>query len=276
MKKISASIVVYKTPTDILQKTLQSCLESKGIALKLYVVDNSPTDQAKELCTDSRIEYVHNGNNLGFGKAHNLILNQTIDEYKYHIVINPDVYFESDVIEKLYDFMEQDEEIGHIMPKVLNPNGKTQFLCKLLPTPSNLITRRFLNFWKSKLERSNYDYEMHFADYNSTMNVPFLSGCFMFLRTNALKKVGFFDERLFLYTEDTDLTRRIHRHYKTMFYPKATICHHHAKGSYKEPKLLWHNIQSSITYFNKWGWINDSERELINRRTMLQYNTQSN
>lgn len=271
MKDISASIVVYKTPTDILAKTLKSCLDSRGVNLKLYVIDNSPTDEAKALCTDHRIEYIHNETNLGFGKAHNMVLSKVVHDYDYHIVINPDVYFDDSAIERLYGFMESDHEVGHVMPKVLNPDGTTQFLCKLLPSPINLIRRRFLSFWKSRLERSDYNYEMRFTDYNDVMNVPFLSGCFMFLRTEALKTVGFFDERMFLYTEDTDLTRRIHRQFKTIFFPGATICHHHAKGSYKEPRLLWHNIKSSIAYFNKWGWIYDSERKLINRHALLKY-----
>ncbi|MEL7003068.1 MAG: glycosyltransferase [Bacteroidota bacterium] len=179
-------------------------------------------------------------------------------------------------MEKLYDFMETDEEIGQLMPKVLDPSGSLQHLCKLLPSPCNLVMRRFLSFMKKRLAKSNYNYEMRFSDYNSVMNVPFLSGCFMFFRTATLKQVGFFDERLFLYTEDTDLTRRMHRYNKTVFFPDAAIYHHHAKGSYKEPKLLWHNIKSTITYFNKWGWMNDTEREIINRRATLQYSSNLN
>ena len=276
MKSLSVSIVVYKNPPEILSKTLKSCLNSKGVSLKLFVIDNSPTDEARKLCQHPKIEYIHNTSNIGFGKAHNIALSKVIDHFKYHIVINPDVYFDPDVLEKLYDFMETDEEIGQLMPKVLDPNGSLQHLCKLLPSPYNLIMRRFLGFWKTELEKSNYRYEMRFSDYNSIMNVPFLSGCFMFFRTATLKEVGFFDERLFLYTEDTDLTRRMHRFNKTIFYPEATIYHHHAKGSYKEPKLLWHNIKSTISYFNKWGWINDSERELINRRATFQYSQNVN
>ena len=102
------------------------------------------------------------------------------------------------------------------------------------------------------------------------MDVPFLSGCFMFLRTEALKKVGLFDEQFFLYTEDADLSRRIHKHYRTVYYPQVTIYHYHQRGSYRNFWLMWCNIKSAIRYFNKWGWAYDRERELFNRRTIQQ------
>jgi GT2 family glycosyltransferase len=157
------------------------------------------------------------------------------------------------------------------MPRVLYPDGRLQYLCKLLPTPKTLIVRRFLASLKSTLQRENFRYELQSSGYDKILDVPFLSGCFMFLRTEALRKVGLFDERFFLYTEDADLTRRIHRHYRTVFFPEATIYHHHARGSYKTPWLLWCNILSAIRYFNKWGWVRDAERDRFNRKTLLQF-----
>ena len=67
-----------------------------------------------------------------------------------------------------------------------------------------------------------------------------LSGCFMMLRNNCLKKIGLFDEDIFLYTEDIDLTRRMHKHFRTVYYPGASIYHVHERGSYHNPKTLIH------------------------------------
>ena len=66
---------------------------------------------------------------------------------------------------------------------------------------------------------------MRFADYESEMNVPYLSGCFMFLRKSVIEEVGVFDEGIFMYGEDTDLNRRIYQKHRTMYYPKVTITH---------------------------------------------------
>jgi GT2 family glycosyltransferase len=269
MKDLSASIVVYKNAVEILEKTIQSFLRST-LDSKLYIVDTSPTDRLKTLVNDPRIIYRFNNKNVGFGSGHNTILREILNDTKYHIIMNPDVYFEEGVIQKLYTFMNQHSEIGQLMPKVLYPDGRLQPRCKLLPTPQTLIKRPFFNFNKSSLERENYRYELRFSGYDKIMDVPFLSGCFMFLRTEALKKVGLFDERFFLYTEDADLSRRIHKHYRTVYFPQATIYHHYQRGSYQTFWLTWCNIKSAIRYFNKWGWLNDSEREFFNQRTIQQ------
>jgi GT2 family glycosyltransferase len=167
--------------------------------------------------------------------------------------------------------MQTNDQVGLVMPKVLYPDGRLQPLCKLLPSPFTLFFRRFIRFNPTWLNRMNHWYEMHFSGYDKVMDVPFLSGCFMFLRMEALRKVGLFDEQIFLYTEDTDLTRRIHKHFRTMFFPEATIYHYHQRGSYKNWTILMYHMFSAIKYFNKWGWFNDSEREDINQRILLKF-----
>ena len=201
---------------------------------------------------------------MGYGKAHNIAIRKSIKENaKYHVVMNPDIYFEKGVIEKLYEYMESNQEVGLAMPKVLYFNGDVQYLAKLLPTPFDLFLRRFVPFNFLKEKRSE-KYELRFTGYNDIMEVPFLSGCFMFLRVKVLKEVGLFDENFFMYLEDIDLSRRIHQKYKTIFYPKVNVYHEYEKGSYKSLKLLIYHVRSAIYYFNKWGWIFDKERKKIN------------
>ncbi|MEZ0322734.1 MAG: glycosyltransferase family 2 protein, partial [Hydrogenothermaceae bacterium] len=198
-------------------------------------------------------------------------LRKSIEEnIPYHLVLNPDVYFGDGVLEELYNFMEANQDVGLVMPKVLYPNGEIQYLCKLLPTPIDVFGRRFLNFGPLKkfVEKRNYIYELRFTGYNKIMDVPYLSGCFMFLRTETLKEVGLFDEKIFMYFEDTDLSRRIHKKYRTVYYPNVHIYHEYAKGSYKSKKLLMYHIQSAIYYFNKWGWVFDKEREEVNKKIL--------
>jgi hypothetical protein len=184
------------------------------------------------------------------------------------------VYFGEGALEELYDFMEKNKDIGLVMPKILYPSGEIQYLCKLLPTPFDLFGRRFLNFqpFKNYIEKRNEIYELRFTGYDKIMEVPYLSGCFMFLRTSVLEKVGLFDENIFMYLEDTDLSRRIHKVAKTVFYPNTYIYHEYEKGSYKNWKLLTYHIKSAIYYFNKWGWVFDKERNQMNNRARLKLN----
>jgi GT2 family glycosyltransferase len=268
MEQINASIVLYHNEKEQLRKIIESFFDTK-LKVKLYLIDNSSNDDLKELLNiDNRIEYMFNNANLGYGKAHNIAIRKSIEEnIPYHIVLNPDIYFENNVLEELYDYMQSHKDIGNIMPKILYPDGEIQYLAKLLPTPIDLILRRFIPLQKWK-EKRNEKYELRFTQYDKIMNIPSLSGCFMFLRTDTLKKVGLFDENIFMYLEDNDLNRRIHNRYKTIFYPKVSIIHFYEKESYVNKKLLFYHIKSAIYYFNKWGWFFDKERVYINKQTL--------
>jgi len=269
--QITSSIAVYNTDYDKLKKAINSFLSS-DLKIKLYVIDNSPTDILKESINDKRIIYLHNDTNVGFGAAHNIAIKKTINNSKYHLVLNPDVYFNNGILAKIYNFMEKNNNIGALMPKVFYPDGSLQYLCKLLPTPYDWIGRRFSPF-KKILDQRNKLFELRFTGYNKTIDIPYLSGCFMFIRANALKKVGLFDEKIFMYGEDTDICRRfIKLGYRTVFYPEATIFHEFQKGSHKSLRLTFIGLKSAIYYFNKWGWFIDNERCNINRETLHQLN----
>jgi GT2 family glycosyltransferase len=215
MTQINGSIVLYHNEKEQLIKAIGSFLNT-SLDVKLYLVDNSSNDALKDLeKLDERIEYIFNNANLGYGSAHNIAMQKSIEDgVSYHLVLNPDIYFDSGVLEKLFDYMETNKDTGNIIPQVRYPDGERQHLCKLLPTPTDLILRRFIPS-KSWKEKRNENYELRWTGYDKVMNVPSLSGCFMFLQCDALKDVGLFDENIFMYLEDTDLNRRIHTKYKT-------------------------------------------------------------
>lgn len=266
---LTVSIVAYNNNSDHLRAAIESALKSK-LNTKLYLIDNSPHDQLKALAQYPGCEYIFNNRNLGFGKAHNIAMQKALSESKYHLVLNPDIYFEEGVLEKIFEYMEMNADVGQIMPKVLYPTGEVQRLCKLLPSPADLFLRRFFP-WVKGASKRNRKYELAESGYNRIMNIPYLSGCFMFLRTSVLGETGFFDDRIFMYIEDADLTRRIHLRYKTLFFPSVHVYHHYNKGSYKNLKLMLYNIHGAIVYFSKWGWIFDSERKRINRQVIRDY-----
>lgn len=265
MFDIIGSIVVYKNPPQQLRIAISSFLNTQ-LNVKLYLIDNSPNDHARALCQDERVIYIFNGANLGFGAAHNIALRRSVDTADYHLVLNPDVHFDSGVLEKLLDFGRSRPDIGLLMPKVLYPDGRIQYLCKKLPTPTDLLLRRFLpKALKPLAERRMASYELRDQDYSKALSVAYLSGCFMMMSCDALSQVGFFDERYFIYLEDLDLCRRIHQRFRTVYFPDVAIYHHYGKGSYREPRLLIYHIQSGVRYFQKWGWFSDQERNEINR-----------
>lgn len=265
--QISGSIVLFESKKEYAEKVIENFFAT-DLEVFLYLVDNSPTNELQYLAElDERIEYLHFPQNLGFGKGHNVAINKILGKSRYHVVLNHDIEFNKQVLEELYSFMEKNEDIGSVMPKVLYESGEIQPLCKLLPTPLTLFSRRFArnnNF----TEKLNERYELKEYNYKEILEVPNLSGCFMFIRNSVIQKTGGFDENFFLYLEDVDLNRRIGKIAKTIVYPYLTIKHHFQKGSYQNYHLLKHHIKSAVYYFNKWGWFFDKGRAVLNNKTI--------
>lgn len=259
---VNVSVVLYQTPTCEVMKLIRT-LRASDVIQHIYLIDNSKIPTLD--FNNEQVEYLFNSKNLGYGRAHNLAIRKSIEQAtEYHLVMNSDLEFEPEILSLIEKYMNQNNEIGLLMPKIVDPSGQIQYLCKLLPTPIDLLLRRFLpDKWTSK-QRSAF--ELHDTGYNHTMDVPYLSGCFMFLRVSALKQIGLFDERFFLYPEDIDLSRRMHQKHRTVFFPSVTVIHHHAQSSYKNLKMLWIHTINLFKYFNKWGWILDKERKTINKK----------
>jgi len=267
MSLLSCSIVAYGQSAEELGPLVEALMSSPAVGL-VTIVDNSPEDRLGEAVGRWSCRYIRPGRNIGFGAGHNLALREALAAGSdYHLILNPDISFRPGTIESLVEYMDANPRVGLLMPRILNPDGSLQYLCKLLPTPLDLFSRRFLFFLEAARKR-NERFELRYSGYDRIMRVPYLSGCCMLIRTAALREVGLFDEGIFLYGEDTDLTRRIGARYDTIFYPHATVTHTLGKGSYKSLGLLWIHVKSTIYYFNKWGWFFDAERRAVNRRTI--------
>lgn len=268
--KLTISIVLYNTPTEQVCSLLSSLILIK-IPYKLHVIDNSPESSLNVYFQNTGADYLHLPHNPGYGAAHNVAIERALrGGISYHIVMNADVSFTTDVITPMIEFMETRPEVGQMMPKVLNPDGSIQRLCKLVPSPFDLFARRFLPF--NLQEKFAERFELHEFSYDKRMFVPFLSGCFMLLRLKAIREVGSFDERFFMYAEDIDLTRRVAEKYDTLFFPDCSVVHAHEGASRKSLKMFFIHVFSAIKYFNKWGWIHDHGRNELNKKTLIQLN----
>lgn len=262
---ITASIVTYRTkPEELLR--VASCALKEPIE-RLYVVDHSPTDELRaHLPSDPRVEYLRRPNR-GYGAGHNVAIRRAMEAgADYHAVLNPDIYWDGAVIEPLAQYMDRHPDTGQMLPKVLYPDGRLQYTCKLIPTPWDLIAHRFMppSLVRKRLAR----FRLEKSGYDRVMDVPYMHGCFMMLRIEALRSEGLFDERFFMYPEDIDLTRRIHEKWRTLFYPPLQIYHAHAAESRKSWKMLRIHAANMVKYFNKWGWFRDPLRRRANLRLL--------
>ena len=239
-------------------------LEEELNEFKGRVLTGEPTLRRRVAEEGLAITYIRHENN-GYGGGHNVALREAQKlGATYHLVVNPDIWFGPRVIPALLEYMDKHRDVGQMMPKVLYPNGDIQPLAKMLPTPLDMFGRLCLPAFM--IRKRNRRFELRDSEFRMTLNVPYLSGCFMFLRMDSLKKTGLFDENFFLYAEDIDLTRRIHRYYRTIYYPNIPIYHKFSRASRRNIWLLFVHIFTIVKYFNKWGWFKDSERDTFNAR----------
>lgn len=226
--KFNCSIVTYRTPEEELRRALD-CLGRCPELGQTYIIDNTH-------------------DNIGYGRGHNRAVEQSLTtDAEYHLVMNSDIEFSPETITALLGFMDAHPDVAHVMPKVLNPDGTDQHLAKRLPTPWDLIHRRLFG---------SHRCELALAD-DGIWDVEYLSGCFMLLRMSAIREMiaeeGFlFDPRFFLYPEDLDLTRRMHRIGRTVYLPRYSITHRHRRSSYHSMRMTLIHAREMTKYFLKW------------------------
>jgi GT2 family glycosyltransferase len=244
---ITASIVLFNENLETLKKTVDSFLKI-ALKKKLYLIDNSTKKLLEKEFKHTEIEYIFVGKNIGFASAHNLILDKI--NSKFHLILNPDIEFNINVIPTLISKLKTFDDVSFVTPKVVYPSNKPQFICRKHPTIFDLINRR-VKIFSNQTSKNEY----RDKDLSQSFYPDFIHGCFMLFKTNDFKKLKGFDERYFLYMEDADLCRKVDKlGKKKLYFPEVEIVHQHQKGSSKSIKLFFYHISSAFKYFLKWGF----------------------
>lgn len=250
--KVTASIVTYNSADEIL-KVLRSLSNVNVKDFHITVIDNASEDNTRELVIENypNIKLIASHINIGFGAGHNLALKDIQSDY--HIFINPDITVEPVQIDMMIKYMEKNKDVVVLTPKVLNIDGTEQFLPKIFPKLKYIISGKLENRfqicykWRSQ-------YTLRNQAIFKPIEIQYATGCFMFCRTEALKKVGGFDERYFLHFEDADLTREMMKHGKVIFNPQVYVTHCWHRDNLKNKKIGIIALQSMLKYFRKWGY----------------------
>lgn len=258
---ISIVIVNYKSK-DLTLNCVKSikAADWPGLDYEIIVVDNYSADlSSDDLKQFGNIKYIMNGKNRGYGAANNQGIKQALG--KYIVIMNPDTVAADNVFRKLFDYMENHPNAGVSGPKQFKPDGQVQDTCFRWP---GILTPLYRRTPLGKIGRAKKDLDRFlYKDYNksSVKEVDWLLGSFLFCRAQALRQAGLFDEKFFLYFEDTDLCRRFWQAgFKTVYYPDAHIIHNHQRQSarvawYKffTNRATMHHIFSWLRYVRKWG-----------------------
>ncbi|WP_178090050.1 glycosyltransferase family 2 protein [Plesiomonas shigelloides] len=253
--------VLLSTVVDKILEALD-LLSGHYLPIELIVIDNSsePSTLIKEYiesirCFDS-IKYISRFDNPGFGIAHNHAIRYG-EEFRYHLILNPDLDVAPDALKSALEFMEQHPECGLLTPYATWGDGQVQRLCKRYPTVLDLFLRGFMpKFFRDLFAKRLSHYEMSdtLNDKDVYWDPPIVSGCFMLFRTEVLKKVGGFDPRFFLYFEDFDISLRTAKVSRIAYVPQVKVVHHGGHASRKGWRHIKMFGRSMITFFNIHGW----------------------
>lgn len=248
---VSASIVVYNSPEDAF-KTVETVLQhTQDIDFDLYVIDNNSADKIGNKLKEKfeKPKYIMLDENIGFGKAHNKVLDKI--NSKYHFVINPDILINQNTIANMCKFMDEHPDVSICCPKVFHPDNTLQYIAKRRPTILTLLSRRIHKGPFKKIEDKYLAKDM---DQDKPFEIQFCTGCFFVIRTEVFEKIKGFDPKYFLYFEDADITMEAKKYGKAYYNPNATVIHFWHRETVKSFKPFMLQLKSMFIYMKKWGY----------------------
>ncbi len=250
---ISIVIVNYNS-MDYLFHCLSSIQKSTGsVSVEIIVVDNNSTDgNLNELKAQfPAVHFIELSENVGFGKANNIAVAESSGDYI--LILNPDTILEENTMQVMFEYMEDNKNVGIAGCKVLNSDGSFQLACRRgFPTPWASFTKLFglqKLFPKVKLFAQ---YNQTYKPVNETYEIDSVIGAFMFIRRSVWDKVGGFDEAFFMYGEDIDLCYRVKKAgHKIMFVHTTSIIHYKGVSTKRSIIDVLQHFYEAMNIFSK-------------------------
>lgn len=246
-----------------------SAQEGFKLDYEIIVVDNASNDAVDEMIKNNfpEVKLIMLDKNIGYGGGNNAGIK--VAQGNYILIVNPDITVLEGAIKNLYEFMENNPEVGIVVPQLLNPNGTIQRSCMRFPKLFTPVYRRLswleiMPFVKKHLR----EFEIEEWDHNSDREVEdWVLGACLMIRGSAIKEAGMFDEQFLLFFEDTDLCRRFKlKGWKIYYLSNAKVIHLDERLSKKsvglkalKNKTTWIHIESWLKYFWKWRFNENRE-----------------
>ena len=247
---VTVVIVSYNTE-DILRHCLQALFtHSAGIEMEVFVVDNNSADGSCGMVQKEfpAVRLISNSKNVGFAAANNQAFR--LASGRYIILLNPDAYLQPLSIRKGIDFMDDTVQCGLCGGKIISPEGRLEPSARRFPSAlSKLLT---LSSISGKFSNSPILNRHEFGGFahDHPMEVDWVPGTFTIVRKEMLDSIGFFDERFYLYYEDTDLCLRAKKAgWKVYFIPFAEVMHIGGASSKTRKEKTFDNKAAQILSF---------------------------
>ena len=231
-------VILNWNTRDYLRKCLASVFASRGVTMRVVVVDNASGDGSPDMVRAEfpQAELIVSPVNGGFSYGNNLGLRRLglelgarADETtpRYGLLLNPDTVTPPDAFAEMVHFMDADSSIGAAGPKLVLLDGSLDLACRRsFPSPA---VSMYHMLKLSKLfphSRRFARYNMTYLDENELAEVDAVVGAFMMVRREVIARVGLLDETFFMYGEDLDWAYRIKEAGWRIFYnPAEEVLH---------------------------------------------------
>lgn len=248
-------IIVTHNSLPILRQCLE-CLQAAiaTVAAEVIIVDNGSSDLsatvAAQLLPEARI--LTNRQNRGFAAAANQ--GAAIAANSFLLFLNPDMLIDADAVANLLRVYECGQPIGLVAGRTRSTDGSFLGNCRRFPTLKNIVfSRGSLISRLVPVGKNGMKYTL--GDYPETTIVEAAGGMLVMIRRDLFHRLGGFDERFFMYMEDTDLSWRVQQAgFVNVFAPDAGGVHCWRQGSSTgKIRRLWYHHLSVWRYFGKQG-----------------------
>ncbi|MEA3272045.1 MAG: glycosyltransferase family 2 protein, partial [Patescibacteria group bacterium] len=256
---ICITIVNTKEKEEIKKCLLSFYKDSadSGLNFCVVIVDNNSDESIQEIKEMfPNLKIILQKKNEGFGKSHNKAIKSEIAHY--YFILNPDTVFPKNnmFLRKMYDFMEANPRVGIIGPKILYPDNSLQYSCYRFPTFLQPLYSR-TKFGKSaKGKKIIKRFLMKDFSHNKTLPVDWVMGSAMFARARAIEEVGAFDDRFWMYAEDSDWCRRMWEKGWLVYYVHDIVIQHvYGRVSARVPGVFNALFKNRYARVHIWSWL---------------------
>jgi len=273
--KLSVVVVTWNSAADV-----DACIDSinYGEEFEVIVVDNASSDATvRNLRGHRHLKLAENASNLGYAHANNQGIKLATGEYV--LLLNPDTRIELGALDSLSRYLDEHPDIGAVAPRLVGPDGKTQFSIRSLPTSASLFWELIglaRLFPKSRLFGR---WKMRYFDYERTAEVEQPMASCLMLRRTALDSLSgrgqelkeskdqvvhsnprilessnpVFDEQFPMFYNDVDLSKRMaDAGWKTVYLTDARVVHRHGASTKQvRPKMIRESHRSAFRYLRK-------------------------
>lgn len=246
MKRIFISLLNFNGKNNTI-----ACLESlktvkkDNFKLTIVVVDNASTDGSTSAILNiihsassgqiSNLKFIQNKENLGFSGGHNVGIRYALENgADYILILNNDTYVDKNFLEELLKVADRNESVGILTPKIYFAPG--------FEFHKNRYSKKDLGkvFWYAggEMDLANVIGQHRGVDdvdkgqFDKIEETELATGCCMLIKKEVIEKAGMFDEKYFLYYEDSDLSMRAKKKgFKVSYVPKSLIWHKNASSA---------------------------------------------